>query len=44
MKSIAKSKGHKKKAYVRIETMLDDGAIYVHKLRRKICLKNKAAI
>ena len=24
--------------------MLDDGVIYVHKLRWKICLKNKAAI
>ena len=44
MKSIAKSKGHKKKTYLRIETMLDDGVIYVHKLRWKICLKNKAAI
>ena len=24
--------------------MLDDGAIYVHKLRWKICLENKAAV
>ena len=44
MKSIAKSKGHKKKTYLRIETMLGDGFIYVHKLRWKICLKYKAAI
>ena len=44
MKSIAKSKGHKKKPYLRIETMLDGGVMYNHKLRWKICLKNKAAI